>query len=99
VALRCPSCRSKLLWWDLKPAFPCPACDTRLEADIRRAWLVTVLLWLAVMMPLIAMAARDADGPMAFALALGGPICVLSLGYAIGSRVFRRLAIIRSNGL
>lgn len=95
MALPCPSCDSGLLWWDLKPAFPCPACGIRLEADTRRAWVVTVLLWLAVMTPLIAMAARDADGPMAFALALAGPICLLGLGYAIGSVMFRRLAVIR----
>lgn len=95
MALHCPSCDSGLLWWDLKPAFPCPACGARLETDSRRAWAVTCLMWLAIMAPMVWVAARDTDGSAAFALGLAGPVCVLGLGYAIGSGVFRRLAVIR----
>lgn len=95
MALHCPCCRRDLLWWDLKPSFSCPACGARLEADTRRAWAVTLSLWLAAMAPVVWMAARDAEGPAAFALGLAGPVCMLGLGYAIGSRVFRGLVWVR----
>ena len=87
MATRCPHCRPKLVWWNIKADFFCPSCQLQLTAKVTGVWLATILLWSIVEILLYLATAQFAHTNLA-AFIIVRSLLSIGIGYIIGGFIF-----------
>lgn len=50
--LKCPKCENKIPWYRVSKAFICPACHSTLNANVNKAILYSIVIWIFVDIPI-----------------------------------------------